>query len=96
MGSRSSCEQADPPSHSVPAFDAALTKATIGRADAYINDKFRLEFLDCDCCCDTTKKVANCDFEGNRVLQDLYEMVCDAVRGCRFSHFQCSALQKAH
>jgi hypothetical protein len=41
----------------------------------YIKDKFRLEFLDCNCCCDTSKKVANCDFQGINILQDLYEMV---------------------
>ena len=45
------------------------------RSHVYIKDKFRLEFLDCNCCCDTTKKVANCDFQGINVLRDLYEMV---------------------
>ena len=44
-------------------------------SDVYIKDQFRLEFLDCTCCCDTTKKVPGCDFQGSHVLHDLYEMV---------------------
>jgi hypothetical protein len=47
------------------------------RSHVYINDKFRLEFLDCNCCCDTTKKIANCNFQGINVLRDLYEMVSE-------------------
>ncbi|UJR31721.1 hypothetical protein I4U23_019201 [Adineta vaga] len=43
--------------------------------NVYIKDQFQLEFLDCDCCCDTTKKIANCDFQDIHILQDLYEMV---------------------
>jgi hypothetical protein len=47
------------------------------RSHVYIKDKFRLEFLDCNCCCDTTKKIANCNFQGINVLRDLYEMVSE-------------------
>jgi hypothetical protein len=45
------------------------------QSHVYIKDKFQLEFLDCNCSCDTTKKIANCDFQGINILQDLYEMV---------------------
>ncbi|CAF1421488.1 unnamed protein product [Rotaria magnacalcarata] len=45
------------------------------QSPAYIKDKFRLEFLDCDCCCDTTKKLPDCDFQGINVLRDLYDLV---------------------
>ncbi|CAF3311421.1 unnamed protein product [Rotaria sp. Silwood2] len=45
------------------------------QSHVYIKDKFRLEFLDCNCCCDTTKKIPNSDFQGINVLRDLYEMV---------------------
>lgn len=41
----------------------------------FIKDQFKLEFLDCDCCCDTTKKISNCDFQGIHILNDLYDMV---------------------
>jgi hypothetical protein len=90
MGSRVSCRETDEPSNStlgsVPSIndvhpsdklEAKNKKSNeeAAQSDVYINDKFRLEFLDCDCCCDTTKKVANCDFQGIHVLQDLYEMV---------------------
>jgi len=47
------------------------------QSHVYIKDKFQLEFLDCNCCCDTTKKIANCDFQGINILQDLYEMVSE-------------------
>jgi len=45
------------------------------KSHVYIKDQFRLDFLDCNCCCDTTKKIANCDFQGINILKDLYEMV---------------------
>ncbi len=45
------------------------------QSHVYIKDKFQLEFLDCNCCCDTTKKIVNCDFQGINILRDLYEMV---------------------
>jgi hypothetical protein len=45
------------------------------QSNVYINDKFRLGFLDCNCCCDTTKKIGNCNFQGINILKDLYEMV---------------------
>lgn len=47
------------------------------QSDMYIKDQFRLDFLDCHCCCDTTKKITNCDFQGMNILKDLHEMVND-------------------
>ena len=44
-------------------------------SQVYVKDQFRLEFLDCNCCCDTTKKVPSCDFQGSHILHDLHEMV---------------------
>ena len=54
-------------------------KLPCNSAESHVNikDKFRLEFLDCDCNCDTTKKIAECDFQGSNILQDIYEMVSE-------------------
>jgi hypothetical protein len=95
MGSRISSNNIDNPSSSTGLNSNSTsstndTNAPINNSKTsddshvYIKDKFRLEFLDCDCCCDTTKKVANCDFQGINILQDLYEMV---TTGCTLYNF---------
>ncbi|CAF1175855.1 unnamed protein product [Rotaria sp. Silwood1] len=66
-------------SDNVPINNSNINKEKLNcestQSHVYIKDKFQLEFLDCDCCCDTTKKVVNYDFQGINVLQDLYEMI---------------------
>ncbi|CAF4997609.1 unnamed protein product, partial [Rotaria sp. Silwood1] len=68
-------------SDNVPINNSNINKQKLNcestQSHVYIKDKFQLEFLDCDCCCDTTKKVVNYDFQGINVLQDLYEMVSE-------------------
>ncbi|CAF1164832.1 unnamed protein product [Adineta ricciae] len=72
MGSRVSCNN-----HTDEVVMKTVSTETNDRtrSHVYMKDQFQLNFLDCDCCCDTTKKIANCDFQGINILQDLYEMV---------------------
>ncbi len=81
MGSSASCNDMGGSSSSSSSRSssdddrAANTSDDSIQSNVYIKDKFRLEFLDCHCCCDSSKTVANCDFQGVQHLQDLYEMV---------------------
>jgi hypothetical protein len=82
MGSNVSSNHTDgplssPQNNSNTSPNEQISSSEPTQSHVYINDKFRLEFLDCNCCCDTTKKVANCDFQGINILRDLYEMVTD-------------------
>lgn len=86
MGSRVSCNDIDSSGKSYTNDNLCINNSNINEKNSSdkstqshvcIKDKFRLEFLDCNCCCDTTKKVANCDFQGINILQDLYEMISE-------------------
>ncbi|CAF1254350.1 unnamed protein product, partial [Rotaria sordida] len=74
MGSNVSCNDTDSSSNSTSSIhdnrpinnsytNEQKSNSESTRSHVYIKDKFRLEFLDCNCFCDTTKKIANCDFQ---------------------------------
>ncbi|CAF0735672.1 unnamed protein product [Adineta steineri] len=73
MGSRVSCNAIDDPLNNNTI--SSVNNSNLPQPHVYIKDKFQLEFLDCNCYCDTTKKIANCDFQDNNLLHDLYEMI---------------------
>jgi len=91
MGSRISCNDADSSSSNSSSTSTKTNNPIIinsnpteqkscgepTQSHVYIKDKFRLEFLDCNCCYDTTKRIANSKFQGINVLRDLYEMVSE-------------------